>query len=67
MVLQVIKYDIHPDKREAYLKWPEGAIKRLLSVPGVVEFRAYRGAAGAPQVVTTCGVWRHVSLGGLAE
>jgi len=53
MVLSVMKYDIHPDKLEAYLKWPKGAIKRLLSVPGIVEFRAYRGAAGASQVVTT--------------
>ena len=53
MVMLVTKWDIHPDKLEAYLKWTDGAIKRDLSVPGVVEFRAYRGAAGAPQVVTT--------------
>jgi quinol monooxygenase YgiN len=53
MVLHVMKYDIHPDKREAYLKWTEGAIKRSLSVPGVVEFRAYRSVAGSSQVVTT--------------
>jgi antibiotic biosynthesis monooxygenase (ABM) superfamily enzyme len=53
MVLQVMRYDIHPDKREAYLKWTEGAIKRSLSVPGVIEFRAYRTVAGSSQVVTT--------------
>ena len=53
MVLSVSKWDIHPDKAEAYLKWTKGAIKRSMSVPGVVEFRAYRGAAGAPQVVIT--------------
>jgi quinol monooxygenase YgiN len=53
MVLTVIKWDIHPDKLEAYLKWTESAIKRNLAVPGVVEFRAYRGTAGAPQVVVT--------------
>jgi antibiotic biosynthesis monooxygenase (ABM) superfamily enzyme len=53
MVLSVLKWDIHPDKLEAYLKWTESAIKRTVSGPGVVEFRAYRGAAGAPQVVTT--------------
>jgi quinol monooxygenase YgiN len=53
MVLGVLKYDIHPDKSEAFLKWAEGAIKRCMSVPGVVEFRSYRGAAGAPQVVST--------------
>ena len=45
--------DIHPDKLEAYVKWTEGAIKRTVSVPGVVEFRAYRQAAGASQVVIT--------------
>ncbi|MCL4394554.1 MAG: antibiotic biosynthesis monooxygenase [Chloroflexi bacterium] len=53
VVLQVMKWDIHPDKAEAYLKWTESAIKRTLAAPGVVEFRAYRGAVGAPQVVTT--------------
>jgi antibiotic biosynthesis monooxygenase (ABM) superfamily enzyme len=53
MVLQVMRYDIHPDKREAYLKWTEGAIKRSLSVPGAIEFRAYRTVAGSSQVVTT--------------
>jgi len=53
MVIYVMKWDIHPDKLDAYLKWTEGAIKRTVGVPGVVEFRAYRGAAGAPQVVIT--------------
>jgi len=41
MVLYIMKWDIHPDKAEAYLKWTEGAIKRTLKVKGVVEFRAY--------------------------
>ena len=53
MVLHVTKYDIHPDIAEAYLKWSETAIKRTLSVPGVVEFRAYRPVAGSSQIVTT--------------
>jgi quinol monooxygenase YgiN len=53
MVLAVVKYDIHPDKLQAFQKWVEGAIPRLLSVPGVIEFRSYRGAAGAPQIVGT--------------
>lgn len=53
MVLQVTKYDIHPDKLDAYLKWTEGAIKRTLAVPGVVEFRAYRSATGSSQIITT--------------
>jgi quinol monooxygenase YgiN len=53
MVLHVTKYDVHPDKLEAYLKWTEGAIKRTLAVPGVVEFRAYRSVTGSSQLVTT--------------
>lgn len=53
MVLQVMKWDIHPDKTEAYLKWTESAVKRIIAAPGVVEFRAYRPATGASQAVTT--------------
>lgn len=53
MVLQVMKWDIHPDKTEAYFKWTESAIKRTLAVPGVIEFRAYRPVTGASQVVST--------------
>jgi quinol monooxygenase YgiN len=53
MVLFVGKYDIHPDKADAFLKWTDSAIKGALAVPGVVEFRAYRPATGASQVVTT--------------
>jgi quinol monooxygenase YgiN len=53
MVLFVMKWDIHPDKSETYLKWTESAIKRTVSGLGVVEFRAYRGATGASQVVIT--------------
>ena len=53
MVLLVQKWDIHPDKLEAYMKWVESAIRRTLAVPGVVEFRAYRAATGPDQVVTT--------------
>ena len=53
MVLYVLKWDVHPDKAESYPKWAESAIKRTVAGPGVVEFRSYRGAAGAPQVVIT--------------
>lgn len=53
MVLFVLRYDIHPDKAEAFAQWSQGAIQRLLAVPGVVEFRAYRGVAGSSQVVVT--------------
>jgi len=53
MVLYIMKWDIHPDKAEAYLKWTEGAIKRTLKVKGVVEFRAYRPVSGGRQAVVT--------------
>jgi len=53
MVLQVMKWDIHPDKVDGYLKWTQGAIQRTLAVPDVLEFRAYRPASGASQVVIT--------------
>jgi quinol monooxygenase YgiN len=53
MVLQVMKWDILPDKVEAYGKWAASAIKRTTGAPGVVEFRAYRPASGASQVTIT--------------
>lgn len=53
MVLLVMKWNIHPDKLEAYLQWTDGAIKRTLTAPGVIEFRAYRPATGASQAVVT--------------
>lgn len=53
MVLFVVKWDIHPDKADAYLEWVKSAVPRTLAVPGVAEFRAYHGAAGAPQILVT--------------
>ena len=53
MVLFVVKYDLHPDKLEAFRKVAEDALKRIPAVPGLVEFRAYRGAVGAPRIVET--------------
>ncbi len=53
MVLYIMKWDILPDKMEAYPKWAESAIRRTLAVPGVIEFRAYHPATGAFQVVVT--------------
>ena len=53
MVLYIMKWDIHPDKADAYLKWTEGAIKRTLGVKGVAEFRAYRSVSGDRQAVVT--------------
>ncbi len=53
MVLYVVKYVIHPDKMEAFSKWAEGAVKRTLTTPGLVEYRAYRPVTGPSQVVST--------------
>ena len=53
MVLYVMRWNIHPDKKEAYTEWTKGAIARTLGVGGVVEFRAYRPATGPSQVVVT--------------
>jgi len=53
MVLYVMKWNILPDKKEEYTQWTEGAIRRLLAVPGLVEFRAYWPATGETQVVVT--------------
>jgi antibiotic biosynthesis monooxygenase (ABM) superfamily enzyme len=53
VVLAIMKWDIHPDKIEAYQKWTGSAIKRCLAVPGVIEYRGYRGLAGTPQVMQT--------------
>ena len=42
MVLYVIKWNLHPDKVEAYAKWVKSAIQRQMAVKGVVELRASR-------------------------
>jgi antibiotic biosynthesis monooxygenase (ABM) superfamily enzyme len=52
-VLYVEKWNILPDKMEAYAKWTESAIRRTTTVPGVIEFRGYRPATGTHQVVVT--------------
>jgi quinol monooxygenase YgiN len=53
MVLCVMRWNIHPDKKDAYTKWTEGAIRRTVAAPGLVEFRAYRPVTGKYQVVVT--------------
>jgi quinol monooxygenase YgiN len=53
MVVYVMRWNIHPDKKEAYSDWTQSAIGRTLAAPGVVEFRAYRPASGESQVVVT--------------
>jgi heme-degrading monooxygenase HmoA len=53
MVIYAVKWDIRPEKAEAYSEWAQSAVSRLLAVPGVVEFRAYRPVTGCHQVVVT--------------
>lgn len=53
MVLYVLKWDVLPEKFEAYLEFTKSAIQRTLAVPGVVEFRGYRVAAGDSRIVVT--------------
>ncbi len=53
MVLYVVKWNLHPDKVEAYTKWAKSAIQRQMAVKGVVELRAYRSATGTHRIVAT--------------
>jgi quinol monooxygenase YgiN len=53
MVLYCFKWNVHPDKTEAYAAWAQSAIRRTLAAGGVTEFRGYRPASGAFQVVVT--------------
>ena len=53
MVLYVLKWNIHPNKVDAYRDWTQGAIGRTLGAGGAVEFRGYRPATGRHQVVVT--------------
>jgi antibiotic biosynthesis monooxygenase (ABM) superfamily enzyme len=53
MILYVQKYDIIPDKAEAYNEWAKTAIRRILAAPGVVEFRGYRPLSGTSQATVT--------------
>jgi hypothetical protein len=55
MVLLVASYDILPDKAGAYMQWAQTAIPRAIAIPGLVEYRAYRGVAAerGGQVVLT--------------
>ena len=53
MVLNVLKYSIHPDRSEAYDSWVKQVIPRILAIRGMVELRAFRPVSGSWQVVST--------------
>lgn len=42
MDIHGLKWDIHPDKMEAYAAWVEKAIPSILAFPDLAEFRGYR-------------------------
>ena len=51
MVIYSQQWNIRPEKAAEYPKWSQAALKRLLGVPGVEEFRAFRLMAGARIVI----------------
>ena len=54
MVLLILKYDVRPEKADAFAKWAtESAIPNILAVPGLVEFRSYRPVTGSHQIAST--------------
>ena len=53
MVLYVARWDIRPEKSSEYPDWAKTAVSRVLSVPGLQEFRGYRPATGSHEVVVT--------------
>ena len=53
MVMFVVKWYVHPSAKDTYAEWAGSITQRLLKVPGVKEFRAYRTAVGDSQVVVT--------------
>lgn len=52
MVLQIMKWNVNPNKSNEYPKWAETAIKRTMT-PDVIQFRAYRPITGNSQVAIT--------------
>ena len=53
MVLFLQKYDIIPGMTDKFNEWAKTAIPRILSAPGLVEFRSYRPQVSDKEVATT--------------
>ena len=52
MVIQMIKYNIRPEKAAEYATWAQAAIPILLSAPGIVEIQVYNNVIGTSQVTS---------------
>ena len=66
MVLYIMKYDVHAEKREAFTKWAkDSAIPKILEAPGLIEFGSYRPVTGTHQIaviykfkdMVSCAAW----------
>ena len=53
MVMYIVKWYVIPSTKDKYMEWTKSIIPRMLKVPGIKEFRAYRVALGDSQVVVT--------------
>ena len=53
MVIYSQQWNIRPEKAADYPKWSQTAVKRLMGVPGIEEFRAFRLVAGDREVCVT--------------
>ena len=46
MVVLLLQYTVHPEKAAEYAAWVEAKVPIALSVPGLVEIKAYRNITG---------------------
>lgn len=53
MVLWVVQYSVRPETEAEFGEWAKTAIDRLLTIPGLVEFRSYRPITGGSQAAST--------------
>jgi hypothetical protein len=52
-VLNIWRWNIVPEKSEAYSGWAQSSIPRVLNVPGIIELRGYRPISGESQIILT--------------
>jgi len=49
MVIYMVRYNVRPEKAAAYATWTEAKVPVALSVPGLVEIKAYSNITGDHQ------------------